>query len=44
MNKQSWFRRINILWFYPIVAVIIGVAVTLFAFLYNAGGMAVIVK
>ena len=41
MNTRSW-RRINMIWFYPIVAVILFIGVFVFAALYSGGGAEVL--
>lgn len=36
--KTPFYRRISMLWFYPIILAVIAVFVILFALLYTGGG------
>ena len=41
MQKRTW-RNIKMLWFYPIVAVILFIGIFVFAALYSGGGAEVL--
>ena len=44
MKKQVWWRSIRMLWFYPIVAIILMICIFVFSALYSGGGAHILQK